>query len=144
MQKYLGLDIFAEPDDARTPVPENRLDALANFARWLFGTQQHPPLLTGSRNAADFGRLLENPQAVQYLENNKHARFDVAWQLAYGDEEIIQLIEEAHNNIVISLSHIHHYKDSPEVQRAVERLVINSKELLSQFPSIRAEFLEDN
>ena len=144
VQKYLGLDIFAEPADARTPVPKNRLNALANFARWLFGTQQHPPLLTNSRNAADFGRLLENPQAVQYLENNKHARFDVAWQLAYGDEEIIQLIYEAHNKIVISLSHIHHYKDSPEVQRAVERLVINSKELLSQFPNICIEFLEDN
>ncbi|MCY3740771.1 MAG: ParB/Srx family N-terminal domain-containing protein [Candidatus Poribacteria bacterium] len=144
VQKYLGFDIFAEPDDAKTPVPKHRLGALANFARWLFGTQQHPPLLTGSRNAADFGRLLENPQAVQYLENNKQARFDVAWQLAYGDEEIIQLIDEAHNKIVISLSHIHHYKDSPEVQRAVEKLAINSKELLSQFPSIRADLLEDN
>ena len=144
VQKYLGLDIFSEPDDAKTPVPKHRLGALANFARWVFGTQQHPPLLTGSRNTADFGRLLENPQAVQYLENNKHARFDVAWRLAYGDEEIIQLINEAHNKIVISLSHIHHYKDSPEVQRAVEKLAINSKELLSQFPSIRSEFSEDD
>jgi len=144
VQKYLDLDIFAEPDDAKTPVPKHRLGALANFARWLFGTQQHPPLLIGSRNADDFGRLLENSQAVQYLENNKHARFDVAWQLAYGNEEIIRLIGEAHNKIAISLSHIHHYKDSPEVQRAVEKLAINSKELLSQFPSIRAEFLEDN
>ena len=144
VQKYLGLDIFSEPDDAKTPVPQHRLGALANFARWLFGTQQHPSLLTGSRNAADFGRLLENPQAVQYLENNKQARFDVAWKLAYGDEEIIQLIDEARNKIAICLSHIHHHKDSPEMQRAVEKLAINSKELLSQFPSIRSEFSEDN
>ena len=144
VQKYLGLDIFADPDDARTPIPKNRLDALANFARWLFGTQQHPPLFTSSQSAADFGRLLENPQAVQYLENNKQARFDVAWRLAYGDEEIIQLIDEARNKIAICLSHIHHHKDSPEMQRAVERLLINSKELLSQFPNIHSEFSEDN
>lgn len=144
VQKYLGLDILAEPDDARTPIPKNRLNALANFARWLFGTQQHPPLFTDSRSAGDFGRLLENPQAVQYLENNKQARFDVAWRLAYGDEEIIQLINEARNKIAICLSHIHHHKDSPEMQRAVEKLAINSKELLSQFPSIRSEFSEDN
>jgi len=144
VQKYLGLDIFAEPEDARTPVPKNRLNALANFARWLFGTQQHPPLFTGSRSAADFGRLLENPQAIQYLENNKQARFDVAWRLAYGDKEIIQLIDEARNKIAICLSHIHHHKDSPEMQHAVEKLAINSKELLSQFPSIRSELSEDN
>ena len=77
-----------------------------------------------------------------FLEENYG--FDVAWQLAYGDEEIIQLIDEARNKIAIFLSHIHHHKDSPEMQRAVERLLINSKELLSQFPDIRAEYLEDN
>ena len=143
VQKYLGLDLLANPSNTRTPVPKNRLDALANFARWLFGSQQHTPLLSGSQNVADFGRLLENSQAIQYLENNKNARFDVAWRLAYGDEEIIQLIDEAHDKIKISLSYIERYKDSPEIQRAVEKLVINSKELLSQFPNIRAEFLED-
>ena len=144
VQKYLRINISADLDDARIPVPKNRLDALANFARWLFGNQQHPPLLIGSRNATDFGKILENPQAVQYLENNKHARFDVAWQLAYGDEEIIQLINEARNNIAISLSHIHHHKDSPQIQHAVERLVINFKELLNQYPSIRPEFLSND
>ena len=144
VQKYLGLDIFADPSDARIPVPKNRLDALAHLARWLFRSPQHLSPLIGSRSVADFGRLLENPQAVQYLENNKQARFDVAWQLAYGDEEIIQLIDEARNNIAISLSHIHHHKDSPQIQHAVERLVINFKELLNQYPSIRPEFLSDD
>jgi len=143
VQKYLGLDISANPSDARIPVPKNRLDTLAHFARWLSGSPQQPPLVMGLRNVADFGRLLENPQAVQYLENNKRARFDVAWQLAYGDEEITQLIDEARNNIAISLRHIHRYKDSPEIQSAAERLAINTKELLNQFPNIRAEFLED-
>ena len=74
----------------------------------------------GLQNVADFGRLLENPQAVQYLENNKRARFDVAWKLAYGDEEIIQLIDETRNNIAICLSHIHRHKDSSAIQSAVE------------------------
>ena len=143
VQKYLGLDISADPSDARIPVPKNRLDALANFARWLFGTQQHPSLLTGSRSAADFGRLLENPQAVQYLENNKQARFDVAWQLAYGDEEIIQF-NEARNDIAIVLRHIHRYKDSSAIQNAAEKLAINTKELLNQFPTICTEFLEED
>ena len=31
VQKYLGLDIFAEPDDARTPIPKNRLEAPREF-----------------------------------------------------------------------------------------------------------------
>ena len=144
VQKYLGLDLLADPSNTRTPVPNNRLDALANFARWLFGSQQHLSLLSGSQNVADFGRLLENSQAIQYLENNKHARFDVAWQLAYGDEEIIQLINEARNDIAIVLKHIHRYKDSPEIQSAAERLAINTKELLNQFPTICTEFLEED
>ena len=144
VQKYLGLDLSADPSDARIPVPKNRLDALAHFTRWLSGSPQQPSLVMDLRNVADFGRLLENLQAVQYLENNKHARFDVAWQLAYGDEEIIQLINEARNDIAIVLRHIHRYKDSPEIQSAAERLAINTKELLNQFPTICTEFLEED
>ena len=144
VQKYLGLTLSPDPEDVRIPVPENRLDALAHFARWLFGSPQQPSLLMGLRNFADFGRLLENSQAVQYLENNKRARFDVAWKLAYGDEEITQLIDEARNNIAVSLRHIHRYKDSPEIQSAVERLAINTKELLNEFPTICTAFLEED
>lgn len=67
VQQYLGLDISADPSDARIPIPKNRLDALAHFTRWLSGSPQQPSLVMGLRNIADFGRLLENPQAVQYL-----------------------------------------------------------------------------
>ena len=133
VQQYLGLNTSADIKDAKIPVSKNRLKALANFARWLFGNQQSPPLRIDSRNISNFGRLLENPEAVQYLENNKRARFDVAWQLAYGDEKIIQLIDEARNDLAIALRHIHRYKDSPEIQSAVERLSINTNELLNRF-----------
>ncbi len=142
VQRYLGIDISADPKAAHTPVPKTHLDALANFTIWLFGSQQHPPLFTDSRYLDGFGTILDNPEAVQYLENSKNPNFDYAFQLALCDEsEIISLINGAGDNIAIALIRIHRYKDSPEMQRAVKRLAVDFKELLDRSPSFHEELL---
>ena len=40
VQKYLQIDIQAEPGKARRPVPTSRLEALAKFALWMFGDEE--------------------------------------------------------------------------------------------------------
>ena len=49
-----------EPRVSQRPIPEIHLDALANFARWLFGTDEQDPLFTDSRRVDDFGKILES------------------------------------------------------------------------------------
>ena len=140
VQTYLNIDISADPETAQVPVPKTHLNALAKFALWLFGNQQQPPLFTDSRRVDDFGRILENPQVVQYLEENKRPNFDHAFQLTGGDEsEIVRLFNEAATNVQLALSRVHHYKDSEDIQQAIRRLGIDVQQLLNIFPSIRAE-----
>ena len=45
VQKYLDIDILADPKTAKAPVPKTHLDALKNFAQWLFGTNEQAPIL---------------------------------------------------------------------------------------------------
>ena len=145
IQTYLHINIMADPETAKRPVPEDHLKNLENFALWLFGNDEQPPLFEDSRQSDNFNTILESPKAVEYLENNKKPNFDYALQLAGGDErETIRLINEAANNIALSLSHVHHHKDSEKMQAAVKRLSIDFKELLDRFPDLRAEFLKDN
>ena len=67
--------------------------------------------------------ILESPRAVEYLEGNRKAKFDYAFQLAGGDEsEIANLVNEAAANVQLALSRVHHYKKSEDVQRSVKRL----------------------
>jgi hypothetical protein len=49
VQKYLRIDITAPPERAQEPVPKKHLDALKNFAVWLFGSESRGPLFTDSR-----------------------------------------------------------------------------------------------
>ena len=145
VQTYLHIDITADPETAKKPVPEDHLKNLSNFALWLFGNDEQPSLFEDSRQSDNFNTILESPKAVEYLEDNKNPNFDYALQLAGGNErETIRLINEAANNIALSLSHVHHHKDSPKMQAAVKRLSIDFKELLDRFPDLRAEFLKDD
>lgn len=138
VQKYLQIDIMADPDTARKPVPKSHLEALANFALWLFGSKNQPPLFTDSRLVDDFGRILESEQAVKYLERAERPRFEVALQMAGGDEpEIVRLLERAADNIELSLTRVHLYKISSKIQHAVKRVGADAKQLLYIFPKIR-------
>ena len=145
VQKYLQIDITAEPEVAKRPVPEDHLKNLENFALWLFGNAKRPPLFPDSRQADDFNTILETPEAVSYLERNDKPNFDYALQLTNkGELEIMRLINNAGDNIQISLGRVHHYKNSKKVQAAIEKLAIDFKELLDRFPNIRVEFLKDD
>ena len=145
VQNYLQIDIMAGPETAKKPVPEDHLQNLANFALWLFGNDERPPLFEDSRDAQYFNTALEDPKAVQYLENSEQPNLKHAFQLAGGGElETARLIYDAANSIALSLSHVHHHKDSQEIQRAVEKLSIDFKELLNRFPKLEEKLFKED
>ena len=143
VQDYLDIDIFPNERTSQMPVPKTRRNALENFSRWLFGKKSEDvrPIFTDSRRVSDFGRLLEDPQTIQYLEGSKNPNFDDAHKLAGGEEsDLIQNLSEAAGNVRIVLTRVHHYKNSEDIQGAVEALGIDVQQLLSIFPDILQKF----
>jgi hypothetical protein len=140
VQDFLGINIRAEPEDARTPVPEERLGELSEFGKWLFGTEDRRPIFTDSREVGNFARILSSTEAVEYLRSSPNFSFELALQKAgIEDEEIEIQLKEASNQIELALSRVHLHLESEPIQKAVERLALNAKELLSKFPSITSE-----
>lgn len=143
---YLNIDIQAQPEQAKRPVPKTHLNALANFALWLFGDVKRPPLFSDSRLVDRFGRILANEEAVKYLERAEQPSFDVAYRMAGGDlPEIVRLIEQAADNIELALTRAHLYTEKKELRRAVERLRKDADQLLSTvFPPPRRRIRKAN
>jgi hypothetical protein len=142
VQKFLQIDIRAEPNAARFPVPQDRLQQLANFALWLFGDDEQPPLFTDSRLVDKFGEILESDEAVEYLETTDRPNFEVAYRKAGGDEpELTRLINNAANNIQLTLSRVHHFTQSDNIKSAVERFGIDAFQLFRIFPEIRERLI---
>lgn len=138
VQRFLQIDIEAPPDKARRPVPSKHLKALADFARWMFGDEKSPPLFSDSREADQFGRVLESPDAVNYLRASTNPSFEVAVRLAGGDEpEVIEQVEKASECLELALSTAHHHKRSAKLKKASERLGRNARRLLDLFPELR-------
>ena len=140
VQSFLDIDIRAEPTQARIPVPEAMIDNLSDFARWMFGIDEQRPLFTDSRYVSSFARILSNHEAVEYLRSSPAPSFDVALQKAgVEDEEIENQLKEASIQMELALSKVHLYLNSEPIQKAMMRLALNSKELVSKFPSIAEE-----
>jgi hypothetical protein len=140
VQKYLQIDIKAEPDNARTPVPKEQLKHLENFSRWLFGTKTVPAIVEDSRQVDKFGQILASPKAIDYLERTSKPTLDAAFQMAGGDEPaIVRQIEQAADNVEASLSRAHRYPKSKKLRSATKRLAEDVFQLLKLFPELRQE-----
>ena len=142
VQKYLKIDIYADPETAKKPVPKKHRDNLANFALWLFGDSEKErlPLFTDSRQVDNFGRILESNEAVEYLKRTEKPSFEVSLRISGGDEpEIIKLVETAADNIEMALTRAHFFKKSKKLKKAVERLAKDTKQMLKNFPSVGEE-----
>jgi hypothetical protein len=144
VQKYLHIDIQAPPSKAKTPVPKAHLDNLVNFSRWLFGDDKHPPLFTDSRNVDNFGKILESDAAVEYLERTPDPRFELAYRKAgVGEQDVIDLIAGASDNIQLALTEAHVFRKSTQVQKTVRRLCTDTAALLNVFPILKADVLKE-
>ena len=140
VQKYLQIDIQAEPGRARRPVPHSRLEALAKFALWLFGDEEHDPIVKESRYVDRFGKVLLDKKAVEYLERTDRPNLEFAYRIAGGDElETIEFLKKAADNTEQALSLVHHYKNSSEIQFAVKRLGTDVFQLMKIFPKTKQE-----
>ena len=140
VQTYLDIDILAEPNKARKPVPASKLKSLAKFATWLFGDENHEPVVRESRYVDQFGRTLLDAAAVSYLERTENPSLEVAWRIAGGDEgETIEFVQKAADSAEQALSQAHLYKKSQNLQSAVRRLGRDTYQLLALFPKIKDE-----
>lgn len=145
VQKYLHIDIGAEPTKAKRPVPKIYLEQLTNFALWLFGDSKRRSVVTDSRYVDQFGRILLSKKAVEYLERTETPRFDVAAQLAGGDEpELVRLIDQAADNVEAALSRAHRYSKSEKLRSAARRLGEDAEQLTSLFPGLREEIMSSD
>lgn len=144
VQQYLQVDVQANPTQAKEPVPKDHLQNLTNFTKWLFGDEKNPPLFTDSRYVDDFGKILQNSEAVEYLERTANPRFELAFRKAgVGEQEVINLIEGAADNVQLALTEVHLYRKSEKVQKAIKRLASDLLALLATFPSIREEIVKE-
>jgi ParB-like chromosome segregation protein Spo0J len=143
VQKYLQIDIHADPQSAKKPVPPDKLQNLVDYALWLFGDDEREPVVTDSRLVDKFGKVLESADAVKYLKRSEHPIFETAYRLAGGDEaETIELIERAADNIRQALGTVHHFTHSKDMHKAVKRFGRDAIELLSKFPEIKNDLVD--
>jgi len=138
VQKYLGVDIKAEPDQARVPVAFGNEQKLANYAAWMFGDEKRPPLFSDSRNIDKFGRMLLSADAVSYLEGSENPNFDFALKKAGGDtEEVLSLLSQAADNIEIAFSTLHMHQDDREVVAVARRISLHLVQMTKIFPELQ-------
>lgn len=144
VQAYLGINIDELPATVQFPVPPENLEQLQHYSMWIFGTNKTPPLFTDSRQMGEFTKILENQEALEYLETSSEPRFEVARQKAGGDlTELVNSLREAATLLQVSLTAVHLYSDNEDVTRNVNLISKHIRQLSNTFPQIKTELCKD-
>jgi hypothetical protein len=143
VQTYLGVDIYADPEEALEPVPPNKMAHLIKFALWLFGSKTTAPLISDSRQVDRFAKVLENKKAIKYLETNPTPKLEVAYRIAGGDAaEVADAIEQSAYMLEEALATIHLVSNNHRVREGVTRLAKHVAQLLVNYPNLKALICE--
>jgi hypothetical protein len=137
VQAFLGVNIQADPPEARVPIPNDKLDNLRLFIVWVFGTDERDPLFTDSREMGKFAKVLLSEIAVDYLTHARKPTLEAAMEKAGTDhEEVLARIQAATDEIELALSTVHLYANREVIQKAVGRLLQGIQVMLRSFPSL--------
>jgi len=144
VQEYLHINIDELPAQVQFPVPTSNLDHLRNYSKWIFGTDKIGPLFTDSRQMGEFTKILENPEALEYLETASEPRFEVARQKAGGDlTELVTNLKEAATLLQVSLTAVHLFSDDPDVKKNIDLISKHLRQMANTFPQIKTELCKD-
>jgi hypothetical protein len=144
VQDYLQINIDELSPQIEFPVPATNLKRLGNYAKWIFGTDKIPPLFTDSRQMGEFTKMLENPEALEYLETAPEPRFEVARQKAGGDlSELVTNLKEAATLLQVSLTAVHLFNDNTDVKKSIDLISKHLRQMANTFPQIKAEVCKD-
>lgn len=138
---FLGVSFTGKPEDNNTPVPEAKLDALRDFVRWTFGTEEAEPVLTDSRNLTRWGMILSSPDGVRYLQGTKRPRFERAWIKSGGDQESLRdALENARDRLEEALPLAERRNADEDTKDAVLWCVTLSLRIAERFPELREKY----
>lgn len=136
VQNFLGVDIKAEPKQAKTPVPPEHVKNLRVFVRWLFGEGDHEPIVKDSRQVDKFSRVLESENALAYLRTSTRPTLDYAYVLAGGEQdEVRELLSGAAFDIEQALGILHLHTDDAEIAKVANRIVKAARQIEKLFPA---------
>ena len=126
VQRFIGVDtkFGLTPSDVRPPVDRDHIPQLKEYALWLFGSAETPPVVTDSRFVDRFGKVLASDAGLEYMRSVKRPDLEQAYVYSGGDqEEVYELVSTATYNLQQALSTIHLYKEDGRIVRIAGRLL---------------------
>lgn len=136
VQSYLNLDLNEQLTPTNQPIKADKLIQLSHFSKWLFGDEKTPPLFSDSRDTTKFAEMLQNRDALEYLESSSEPKWDQAIIIAGVDvQELVDLIRNSSWNVKYVLSRAHHYKNEERLNKITAELLQDVTQLSSTLNS---------
>jgi hypothetical protein len=146
VREFLSVTYPNNPKKSKRPVDDEKADALADFVKWAFGTDDAAPVLKDSRDLTKFGTILRSPEAVRYLRSAERPNLDRAWMKSGGQREtLVETLFAAADRLEESAALTPQYAmreddEGKEIEGAIDRCALFLAQILRDYPQIKARY----
>ena len=134
ISEFLGLQYTGDPKDNISPIPDEKIECLADFIELLFGTGDRDPIVKDSRQITKLAHILRSEDAIRYAKSATNPSIERAWQKAGGQQAtIVETLETVADNLEDIAAVIVDYTDDEDVRKALERSWKRLKFIVTSF-----------
>jgi hypothetical protein len=144
LRDHIGAPLGSRMDINQKPIPPERADQLRELVTWVFGDEDHEPVITDSRQMSQLGNVVSSEVGLGALRGGhslEEAKDRVSQAGMDPRERVQKRLGAAKNALLHASDDISDHASDPQVQALVadiEALVESLRNVIDELGSVKA------
>lgn len=74
LREFVNAPLGVKIEIGQNPIPENKKNELVELLGWIFGDEEHEPVISDSREISHLGKVVQNPLGLKILRDTRSLR----------------------------------------------------------------------
>lgn len=139
LREFVSAPLGNKIEIGKTPIPEGKRGELVELLGWIFGDEEHEPVISDSREIGSLGKVVQNPLGLSILRDTRNLKDAIEAIKEAGLDPLARLLlrlRTANDASKAAFDDVSEYRSDPQVLAFVSSILENAESL--------AEALEKN
>lgn len=123
LRNHVGASLGSQLEPGKPPIPKEKLGELKELIGWIFGTEEHEPLITDSRQITQLGNIVANEVGLAALRSGdqlEQAKQKIQASGVAPLERLTNRLTAAKNALLAASDDIGEHGDVPSVASLID------------------------
>ncbi len=132
LREFVGAPLGNKIEIGKKPIPDAKNHELVELLGWIFGDEEHEPVISDSREISQLGKVVQNPLGLKILRDTGNLKEALDAIKEAGLDPLARLLlrlKTANESSKAAFDDITEYRDDKQVAAFVSSILDNAESL---------------